>query len=217
MKNFDAIIFDLDGVIIDSEPLHEQVFHEIWREMGHGDDHGIDFANYYGKSDLTVWIDFIAKHKPIQSIEKLSEWKQAKYLEVIRRTEPIFEPVPALVESLRKRYKLAVASGSVKVVIGEVLKLKGLDRFFQSITSAEEVAHPKPAPDVFLEAARRIGVAPERCCVIEDTVFGVAAAKAAGMTCIAITNTFPREKLTEADQVADDYEQIGEYLGSGLQ
>ena len=208
----DAIIFDLDGVIIDSEPLHEKAFHDVWREMGYIENHGIDFANYYGRSDRAVWIDFIRKHSPDQSIEELSEWKQAKYLDVIRITEPIFPSVPQLVEKLHSGYALAVASGSVKTVIGEVLKLKGMHRFFSATVSAEEVANPKPAPDVFLEAAKRINVSPDRCCVIEDSTFGVAAAKAAGMRCIAITNTFPRAKLGLADHVVDAYGEIADLL-----
>ena len=86
-----AVIFDMDGVIVDSEPRHEQAFREIFREMGCADSHGIHFADYYGRSDLALWIDFVAKHRPPQPIEELLEWKQKLLIDILRREEPIFE------------------------------------------------------------------------------------------------------------------------------
>ena len=70
-EQFRAVIFDMDGVIVDSEPLHERAFREVFEEIGYGQNHGIDFPAYYGQSDLIVWRDFIARHRPSQSLDEL--------------------------------------------------------------------------------------------------------------------------------------------------
>ncbi len=211
-KTYRAVIFDMDGVIVDSEPRHERAFEEVWAAIGFGDNHGMHFPDYYGTSDEKVWRDFIAKHQPTQSYEELFEWRQERFLEIVKREEPIFEPIPELVSDLAKGHPLALASGSLHPVIDAVLNMKGLRRHFQAVVSSSDVAHGKPAPDIFLHTAAAIGVAPEDCVVIEDSVHGVTAAKSAGMTAIAITNTFAGEALRHADHVVSDYEAIRRLL-----
>jgi len=209
---FDAIIFDMDGVIVDSEPHHEKSFREIFQEMGYGETHGIDFPHYYGRSDRALWIDFIAKHNPTQSLEELCAWKERHFIKLIKREQPIFEPLPKLVCALARKYKLAVASGSFHPVIDAILEMENLRQFFPVVVSAQDVKHGKPAPDIFLRAAELLKVTPERCFVIEDSAAGVAAGKAAGMTVIAITNSLPPEKLQHADYVVSDYSAIEKIL-----
>lgn len=210
--NFSAVIFDMDGVIIDSEPRHQRAFLEVFAQMGYGQTHGIQFERYLGRSDRAVWVDFIAQHKPKWTLDELIAWKQNHLIEIIRREQPIFNGLPELLAKLAPRYRLAVASGSVHSVIDEVLAMKGLRAFFPVVVSVQDVAHGKPAPDVFLRAAERLGVAPAACCVIEDSAAGVTAARAAGMTAIAITNTLPAEKLTQAQYLVRTYEEIGRLL-----
>lgn len=205
---FSAVIFDMDGVIIDSEPRHERAFLDVFEQMGYGQTHGIHFEQYLGRSDRAVWVDFIAKHNPKWTLDELTAWKQNHLIEIIRREQPIFDGLPELVAKLAPRYRLAVASGSVHPVIEEVLAMKELRRFFPVVVSVQDVAHGKPAPDIFLRAAQLLGVEPTACCVIEDSAAGVTAARAAGMTAIAITNTLPAEKLTHASHVVRTYEEI---------
>lgn len=212
MKHFEAIIFDMDGVIVDSEPRHEQAFREIFQEMGYGETHGMDFAAYYGRSDRALWIDFIEKHKPAQSLNELTERKQRRFLEIIKQEQPIFESLPELIEKLSQRYKLAVASGSFHPVIDEVLAMKNLRQFFPVVVSVQDVPRGKPAPDVFWRAAELLRVQPAGCCVIEDSAAGVEGALAAGMTVIAITNTLLAEKLAQATKVVSTYEEIERLL-----
>ncbi len=159
MKRFAAIIFDMDGVIVDSEPLHERAFLEVFAEMGYADDHGIHFPDYYGRSDQAVWRDFIAKHHPPQSFEELLAWKQRRLVELIVAEKPIFEGLPELLEKLAPRYQLGLASGSPHNVIDEVLRLENLRRFFPVVVSVIDVGKSKPAPDVFLRTAELLGVA----------------------------------------------------------
>ena len=168
-----AVIFDMDGVIVDSEPLHERAFLEIFAAMGYGSTHGVHFPDFYGKSDAALWKDFLSRHQPPRSFEELTSWKQRRFIEILRELEPIFENLPSLISKLAPSYKLAVASGSLHPVIDEVLALKGLRDFFPVVTSVQDVARGKPAPDVFLHAADLLGVRPEACCVIEDSAAGV--------------------------------------------
>jgi HAD superfamily hydrolase (TIGR01509 family) len=212
VQQFEAIIFDMDGVIIDSEPRHERAFREIFQEMGYGDTHGIDFPSYYGRSDRALWLDFIEKHKPAHTLEHLSEWKQQRFLNMIREEEPIFEDLPQLVQRLFSSYKLGLASGSYHAVIEVVLSMKDLRQYFPVVVSVQDVPRGKPAPDVFLRAAELLQVNPARCCVIEDAAAGIEAALAAGMTAIAITNSLPRERLARAHHVVSSYYEIDRLL-----
>jgi HAD superfamily hydrolase (TIGR01509 family) len=212
LRSIKAVVFDLDGVIVDSEPLHEQAYREVFAELGYGDSHGIDFTRYYGKSDATLWQDFVAKHQPKQPFDELLALKQNRFLEILRAEKPLFRGLPELIERLSARYKLAVASGSSHAVIETALTLENLRRFFPVVVSALDVPHGKPAPDIFLRAAELLGVAPAACCVIEDADAGVAGALAAGMAVIGITNTLPVEKLARATRVVRSYEQIERLL-----
>jgi HAD superfamily hydrolase (TIGR01509 family) len=212
MQRFDAVIFDMDGVIVDSEPLHERAFREVFAEMGYGETHGIDFPAYYGRSDRALWLDFIEKHKPARTLDELADWKQRRFLEMIRADEPIFEDLPRLVQRLSVNYKLGLASGSYHPVIDVILSLKDLRKYFPVVVSVQDVARGKPAPDVFLRAAELLKVEPARCCVIEDATAGVEAARAAGMTVIAITNSLPKEKLAHAHHVVSSYLEIDRLL-----
>lgn len=202
-----AVIFDMDGVIVDSEPRHERAFVEVVHELGY-ENLGLKFADYIGRSDKELWIDFVAKHRPKQSLDELLAMKRCRVIEIIRREQPLFDGLVPLVRKLAKCYRLAVASGSERLVIEEVLNLESLHRFFPVVVSGSEVLRGKPAPDIFLRTAELLGVLPKDCCVIEDSKPGVAAAQAAGMQVIAITNTHPADELRHATYVVSAYSQI---------
>ncbi len=212
MRPYSAIIFDMDGVIVDSEPRHEQAFLDVFRDLGHGDSHGIHFPDYYGRSDQAVWVDFMARHQPVRTLEELTRLKKDRFLQLIRETRPIFAGIPELVAKLSASTRLAVASGSSYEVIEVVLGMRGLKAHFPVVVSSQDVPRGKPAPDVFLRAAERLGVSPERCVVIEDAAAGVAAARAAGMRVIGITNSLPADKLADAHAVVSGYAEIERLL-----
>jgi HAD superfamily hydrolase (TIGR01509 family) len=207
-----AVIFDMDGVIVDSEPRHERAFLEVLRELGYGDNHGFDFSQYVGLTDRQLWLDFIERHNPPHTLEVLSAMKRERVLQILRQEEPLFHGLPELIEKLAPEYRLGLASGSEPQVVEAVLRFKALRRYFSVVTTASEVPHGKPAPDIFLRAASLLGVAAEHCWVIEDSKPGVAAGLAAGMKVIAITNTHPAEELTTATVVVNNYDQIGGIL-----
>jgi HAD superfamily hydrolase (TIGR01509 family) len=212
MRDFQAVIFDMDGVVVDSEPLHERAFRQVLDEIGFGETHGIDFPAYFGKSDLVVWRDFIAAHRPAHRLEDLAAKKERNFAELLRKEEPIFDGLPELLQRLGSRYRLGLASGSRHVTINAVLALRGLRRFFPVVVSSEDVAQGKPAPDIFLRTAELLGTPPGACCVIEDSEVGVLAGLSAGMTVIAITNSLPAERLSQATRVVSTYEQLEQLL-----
>jgi len=207
-----AVLFDLDGVLIDSEPRHLAAFEEVFAELIPGRAHGLHLPSYLGRSDRAVWDDFIAAHQPAQSLAELTTIKQSRVIQLFHRDQPIFPEVPALVAALAEKYLLAVASGSVHAVIREVLSLQDLARHFRTVASVEDVGRSKPAPDVFLHAAKKLGVAPSECWVIEDSVPGVQAGLAAGAQVIAITNSHPAHELQAAHHVVRSYDEIRRLL-----
>lgn len=208
-----AVIFDMDGVIVDSEPLHERAFQETLVALGYGESHGLNFRDYIGRSDDELWKDFLRLHRPALGLEELLALKRRRLLELLRFHQPLFPGAVHLIRRLHKRVPLALASGSERPVIEAVLDLGQLRPCFAVTVSASEVPRGKPAPDIFLHAARALGVKPERCWVIEDSLPGIAAARAAGMRVVAIANTHPAEALRDADCVVQEYDHVDRVLG----
>jgi HAD superfamily hydrolase (TIGR01509 family) len=209
-----AVIFDMDGIIVNSEPIHERAFYEVLEEIGFGRNHGMEFANYVGRSDFIMWQDFVAKHKPRQTLEELLKLKRDRVIACLQKTEPFFPGLIPLVKSLEGKYVLAVASGSERLVVEAVLALQGLGRFFPVVVTAGDVRHGKPAPDIFLHTARLLEVKPGECWVIEDSKPGVQSGLAAGMRVIAVPNSHPAEELARAHHVIGDYGEIGRLLAA---
>ncbi len=103
MMECKAVIFDMDGVIVDSESRHERAFVAVMRDLGYGDNHGIRFADYIGRSDQELWLDFIARHKPAQTPEQLLAMKSRHVVDLIRREQPLFDGLPELVREAQRR------------------------------------------------------------------------------------------------------------------
>jgi len=205
-----AIIFDMDGVIVDSEPLHKESFLQIWKELGYENNHGIHFPDFYGTSDRTVWKAFIDKHQPKMHIDELISLRKQRLIKLLRDKKPIFDGVLPLIQHLASYCPIGLATGSVHHIIDEILKMDELRQYFRCIVSSEDVSLPKPSPEIFLLASKKLNVEPKYCCVIEDTINGVKAGKAAGMYVVAITNTFSIHQLSKsgADLVCQSYTEI---------
>lgn len=215
MKSFSAVIFDMDGVLVDSEPLHQRAFERLFAELGRRDDHGIVFADYYGRSDKALLTDFIALHALPHRMEELWERKVELFLADLRQSRPIFADARALVSLLAARYPLAIASSNTHRAIEVVMEISGFRPHFRAIVGLEDLRAPKPDPDAYLQAAARLGLAPADCVAVEDAAAGVAAARAAGMRVIAITTSLPAEKLSASDRVVNSHRAIGELLLNG--
>ncbi|WP_274912069.1 HAD family hydrolase [Streptomyces sp. WZ-12] len=181
------VIFDLDGTLVDSEPNYFEAGRRVLAGYGVTDftwEHHLRFIGIGTRETLTV----LAREYRIDApVEELLAGKNRAYLELARAGTEVFPQMRELVVRLAGGgHPMAVASGSSRAAIEAVLAGTGLDALLTTVVSAEEVPHGKPAPDVFLEAARRLGVEPAACVVVEDAAPGVLAARRAGMRCIAV-------------------------------
>jgi beta-phosphoglucomutase family hydrolase len=181
-----AVLFDLDGTLIDSEENYYLADKKVLE--GYGIPFSIeDKERYIGTGNLSMMRDLKERFGIPETAENLAERKNRIYLEIAEKNTRIYPEMKRFVEMLAgSGINIAIASGSSPLIIERLTRAVGLDRLFEVRVSAEEVPHGKPAPDVFLEAARRLGVAPERCVVIEDSRYGVEAAIRASIRCIAI-------------------------------
>jgi HAD superfamily hydrolase (TIGR01509 family) len=187
VSGVEAVVFDLDGVIVDSEHVWDEVREELARERG-GRWHERAQADMMGMS-APEWSRYM--HDVIgltESPAEIDELVVARMLERYAEHLPLIDGSVAAVRRLAETFSLALASSSNRPVIDAVLEGAGLAASFEVTVSSEEVERGKPAPDVFLEAANRLGVAPRRCVAIEDSGNGIRAANAAGMRVIAIPN-----------------------------
>ena len=213
-----AVIFDMDGVLVQSEELWDAAREALVRERG-GRWHEGATRDMMGMSSRE-WSRYIHEELGVDMTpEEIND-------EVVRRLEasyrehlPLIDGAPEAVERLAARWPLGLASSANRPLIELALDLSGLDRYFRATVSSEEVERGKPAPDVYLEAARRLEVDPQSCAAIEDSTNGLRSAKAAGMRVIAIPNpAFPPadEALALADAVAESLRAVTpELVGGG--
>ena len=201
----DGVVFDLDGLLLDSEQVWDTAREELARERG-GRWHDQAQRDMMGMSS-PEWSRYM------HDVIGLADPPEEISTEVVRRLERLYrERLPMIpgareaVERLAERWPLALASSSNRELIDLALELMGIAHLFKATVSSEEVGRGKPAPDVYLEAARRLDVEANRAAAIEDSHNGIRAAKAAGMRVIAIPNQhFPpdEEALAQADVVLD--------------
>jgi len=203
-RTFRAVIFDLDGVLWDGEPLYHEAFNLVLAPYGHrvSDDH---YAQIIGLSVEAAWQWVLRRFDLTASPDGFLRAYNEAVLRLLQR--PV-EPLPGvcpLIEALRGRgVPIGVASASLRPWVDATLRGLGLSDAFAVVVSASEVENAKPAPDLFLSAAARLDVPPERCLVVEDTGPGIAAAKAAGMYAVqlrAASTALP--PLPEADLVLE--------------
>jgi HAD superfamily hydrolase (TIGR01509 family) len=180
----DAVIFDMDGVLLDSEPLHEEAMQSILVDCGVTTATGLLHVGMTTQDSFRLLCGELGlPHDPAALDARYS----ARVIPLLRERATPLPGVPEVPRALKARgVRLAVASSSRPEVIEATLAALGVQPLFEVVVSAVEVPHGKPAPDVFLEAARRLGVVPTACVVIEDSERGVQAARAAGMRCVAV-------------------------------
>ncbi len=199
----DAVVFDLDGLLLDSEHLWDEVREELARERGGRWHEGAqrDMMGMSSPEWSRYMHDEIGLAEPPEEINQLVvERMLARYAEEL----PLLPGAVEAVQRLAVRWPLGLASSSNRPLIDRALEAAGLTALFRATVSSEEVARGKPAPDVYLEAARRLGVEPARAVAVEDSHNGIRAARAAGMGVVAIPNhRFPpgEDALAEANVV----------------
>lgn len=206
----DAIVFDLDGVIIDSEQVWDEVREGLARERG-GRWSEQAQADMMGMSS-TEWSRYM--HDVVGLPEPPEEINREVVVRMLDRYShdlPLIDGAVEAVKRLADRRPLGVASSSNRELIDRVLEVAGLAPYFRVTVSSEEVGRGKPAPDVYLEAARRLGVEPQHAVAIEDSANGIRSAHAAGMAVVAIPNRAfppPPDVLAQAAVVLDSIEEL---------
>jgi len=199
----EAVVFDLDGVLLQSEEVWDAVRERYVTDRGGRYDGRIQRA-MMGMS-APEWSAFLHDDAGVPELpEQINADVVERMLEAYARELPLLPGAVDVVRRIAARFPLALASSSNRAIFEEVLQLAGLTDTFEATVSSEEVQRGKPAPDVYLEAARRLGVAPENCAAVEDSNAGIRSAHAAGMRVIAIPNaSYPpdAEALALADAV----------------
>ncbi|MCT4353814.1 HAD family phosphatase [Streptomyces sp. Je 1-79] len=183
-----SVIFDLDGTLVDSEPNY---YEATWRTLtAFAGDTDFDWERHtrFIGTGTRETLEILGERYGIDApVDELLDATNRSYLELARASTPVYPEMRTFVERLHASgVPMAVASGSSRAAIEAVLAGTGLSAFLTTLVSAEEVGRGKPEPDIFLEAARRLGTTPARCVVFEDAVPGAMAARAAGMRCVAL-------------------------------
>jgi HAD superfamily hydrolase (TIGR01509 family) len=214
----EAVVFDLDGVLLDSEHLWDLARREVVGEAG-----GVwtdeATAAMQGMSSVE-WGGYLHDSLGVgRPVPEIIDGVVAKILDRYREGLPLLPGAVASVERLATRWPLGLASSSNRIVIDQVLEQAGLAGRFRVRVSSEEVARGKPAPDVYLEAVKRLGATPARCAAVEDSANGIRAAAAAGLQVIAVPNPSlppPANVLALAAMVVDDLDHLTVEVVEGL-
>jgi HAD superfamily hydrolase (TIGR01509 family) len=213
----EAVVFDLDGVLLDSEQLWDEVREGLARERG-GRWHEGAQADMMGMSSRE-WSVYMHERIGLpEPPEEINSEVVRRMLELYARDLPLIPGAVEAVERIAAHWPLGLASSSNRELIDAGLEAAGLARYFRVTVSSEEVERGKPAPDVYLEAARRLEVAPGHCAAIEDSLNGIRSGKAAGMRVIAIPNPRfppPADALAEAEVVLDGIEKLSPAVVAG--
>ena len=203
-----AVIWDMDGVIADTAQYHFKAWLEVFKKRGVTlTEDG--FKRNFGQRNDTITRTVLGKDISPGEIESVATEKEESFR---KRARNRLKPLPGAVElikSLREYgFLQALGSSAPPENVQLITRKLNIETLFQAIVSGREVKEGKPSPLGFLLAAKKLGVEPQNCIVIEDAIAGVAAAKKAGMHCLAVTNTNPRTSLKEADLIIDNLKEV---------
>jgi len=212
-----AVIFDCDGVIANTEPLHMAALQRVLAEENiilSKEDYYRDYLAYDDRGAFEKAFRGRAVSPSSDQISHLIE-RKAAYLEpVIHEALEVYPGVVSLARRAAESRPIAVASGALRREVLLILNRAGIADCFAAVVAAEDVVRGKPNPDAFLEALTRINsgqsalIQPPECLVIEDSILGINAARSAGMCCLAVTNSYPRADLAAADLIVDTLEGL---------
>ena len=215
-----GVVFDFDGVIADTETLHLRAYQDTLSHWNLSLSRSDYFAHYLGYDDVGVINAVAHAQGRVLAESELTQLLASKshYFETLIRGEDVLFPdCTECIQRLSNQTKLAIASGALHHEISQILNANGLQKYFEIIVSADQVDHPKPAPDGYLQAVAQLGrhdtTPPAGCYVaIEDSRWGLEAARAAGLKTIGITNTYPASSLSIADAIVENLNTVDEDL-----
>jgi beta-phosphoglucomutase len=206
-----GVVFDFDGVLADSEGLHLAAFQDVLSARGWTMARATYFDRYLGYDDRDLLAAFLADHDlqvPAAELDAIVAEKGRKYDARVQGGDILFPAAAACVARLRGAFALGIASGSLHEEIADILRANNLERAFEVVVGADDVAKSKPAPDSYAAAVEHLGVRPADAVAIEDSHWGLTAARAAGLHTIGITTSYPRRALQSADAVIDSLDEV---------
>ena len=195
-----GVIFDMDGVLVDTGWANRQAWYDLaeQQELAMSNDF---FRRTFGMQNAAI-LPMLRPGISRQDMERLSDWKEQRYREIVGRQTELAEGAEALLKDLKQHgFRLAVGTSTPARNLDVFWARLSLGSYFDVRVTNEDVTESKPSPQTFLKAAEKLGLKPACCAVVEDAVQGVQAARAAGMPVIALLTTRRREDLTQADRV----------------
>ena len=199
-----GIVFDFDGVLANSEPLHLRAYQEVLADLGIVINRDEYYARYLGFDDIGAFraiAEVRRRHWTEEQIRALVVRKTAVFDEMLDSVDVLYPEAAECVRRLAARIPLGIASGALRHEIEAVLRRTRLDRHFRFIVASGDTPESKPAPDPYRRAAELHGLMPAQCIAIEDSRWGIESAKTAGLRCVGITQTYAADELSQADAV----------------
>ena len=204
-QSLQAVLWDMDGVLVDSGPLHRRAWQVFFCRKGLDIGDAV-FTLGFGRPNAEVLPEFLGDTLTAEQIAQLSDEKEGCYRNLVR--EEGIAPVPGVQDWLARFHRAgirqAVATSGCRANAELIVEHIGAAPYLQALVTAEDALRGKPHPDLFLLAAERLSTPPARCLVIEDSLHGIRAARAAGMRCLALTTTHPEHELVDLAAVLPD-------------
>ncbi|MHC4264738.1 MAG: HAD family hydrolase [Planctomycetota bacterium] len=203
-----GVIFDLDGVLVDTSEYHFQAWSK-WAKREGVKVTREHFRRTFGMQNYQIIPLLLGREVSREEIDEMSEWKEARYRDLAEGKVELISGVERLIKELKEHcFLLAIGTSTPLVNLNLILENTIAGDYIDEYVTGEEVKNGKPAPDTFIEAAKKLGLSVNRCVVVEDAVAGVEAGKAAGMKVVAVTTTRQREELEAADIVVESMEEL---------
>jgi HAD superfamily hydrolase (TIGR01509 family) len=211
MKKLESIIFDMDGVLVDSEPWHYEIESKLFEQLGLDVPEDVHLT-YVGTAADHLYSDLKKRYNLSLSVPELIEWDSEYRVKIFREMDNI-KPNPGLIDLLEEirssGLKIGIATSSIYELVEIILEKCRINTYFDTITTTDQAGKSKPAPDVYLLAAKSLGVAPSNCLVFEDSFNGINAAKYAGMFCVAYhPHNEMLQDISQADKLIHGFEEI---------
>ncbi|HEU5364937.1 MAG TPA: HAD family phosphatase [Hanamia sp.] len=211
LKDFNtkAVIFDLDGTLIDNNSFHRQTWEKYLEKIGKKISEEEFNANLNGRTNEDAIIYIFGKDISSEESLKHTLDKEALYREIYK---PFIKPVAGLIDFLEKlkskNIPMAIATSGIQPNIDFMFENIPIKKYFETVVNSSHIKKGKPDPEIYLKVASLLNILPKNCLVFEDAAVGIKSAKAAGMKVIAVATTQPKEELAEADMIVEDYKFV---------